>query len=98
MTLLALALLVQVLDGITFLLAYERFGITGELNPVARYMYDLGGIEAVMLPKIVGVTLVALGILWLEDKNEYLAKTGALALLFVGALGWTLNSLSLMVD
>lgn len=97
MTLLVLAIFVQVLDALTFLLAYERFGITGELNPFARWMYEMGGLAGVMAPKIIAVTMVSLIIVAIEPNHKEAAKMGALALLIVGLLGWGLNTLSLLV-
>lgn len=85
------------MDALTFLIAFNHYGITGELNPVAVWLYGMGGLALVLIPKAVGVLLVSAGLIWLRGRNQELAITGALAMALVGFVGWALNSLALLV-
>jgi len=95
--LLAFAVLFQFLDAITFLLAHQRYGITGELNPVSVYLYELGGLALVLAPKAVGVAIVTLALIWLHKRNEGVALTGALAMALAGMAGFLINGVAFML-
>jgi hypothetical protein len=54
-----LALDTQLLDGATWLLAVARAGIGGESNPMAIALNHRGGVELVLVVKIVAAILLA---------------------------------------
>jgi Domain of unknown function (DUF5658) len=54
-----LALDTQLLDGATWLLAVAHAGIGGESNPMAIALYHRGGVELVLIVKIVAAILLA---------------------------------------
>lgn len=95
--LLTAAILLQILDVLSFLLAYQRYGITGELNPIAVYLYSLGGLPMALAPKAAGVVVVTLALIWLHKRNESAAFMGALAMALAGIIGFLLNSVSFIL-
>jgi hypothetical protein len=54
-----LALDAQLLDGMTWLLAVRSAGIGGESNPIAIAAHGAGGLELVLVAKLVGAVLCA---------------------------------------
>ncbi len=60
MTAALLALDTQLLDGATWLLAVARDGIGGESNPMAIALYHRGGVELVLVVKVLAALLLAL--------------------------------------
>ena len=92
-----LAAAVQALDVLTFLLAYGRYGINGELNPFAVWMYELGGLPMIVLSKIVAVGIMVGLLFWIKDKSEIGAVAGAWSVLLAGLLGMVINTAAIMM-
>ncbi len=95
--LIVLAAFVQVLDVLTFLLAYQRFGITGELNPFAVWMYEQGGLTMIVGSKFVAVGIMVALLGWVQRKSELGAVAGAWAMLLAGLAGMIVNTAALMI-
>ena len=55
-----LALDAQLLDGATWILAVRAAGIGGESNPLAIVAHGAGGLELVLVAKLVGALVLAL--------------------------------------
>lgn len=60
MTAALLALDTQLLDGATWLLAVAHVGIGGEGNPMAIALYHRGGIELVLVVKVIAALLLGI--------------------------------------
>lgn len=92
-----LAALIQVLDSLTFLLAYGKYGFNGEISPFAYGMHQIGGLPLIMTVKLVGV-LVAVGVLfWMKRREEEWAFRGAWYVALFGLAGMIINTLAIMV-
>lgn len=94
--LIILAAMVQVLDVLSFVLAYSRHGISdNELLPIPEYLYNQGGLAAILIVKVAMVVLSIAAMLILYhykgDKDHNLAKVGAYSVLYVGLLGFLVN-------
>lgn len=54
-----LILVAHGLDGLTFLLAVQRWGISGESNPVAHLVVGAAGVGGLLLLKAAGASVAA---------------------------------------
>ena len=90
--LIILAGMVQVLDLLSFLLAYGRFGIHGELLPIPAYLYEQGGLPAVIVVKVGMVILAVAAMLILQRQgHDGLTRIGAYSVIYMGLLGTLVN-------
>lgn len=64
-----LALDAQLLDGATWILAVRAAGIGGESNPVAVAAHAGGGLELVLVAKLVGALAAAAAAWWLAGRR-----------------------------
>lgn len=78
-----LALDTQLLDGATWLLAVAHTGIGGESNPMAIALYHRGGVELVLVIKILAAILLAL-LAWRLQARRWAYVPAVLGL--VGAI------------
>lgn len=93
-----LAALVQVLDALTFLLAYDRYGLAGqELTPIPFYLYTVGGIPLVLLVKAGGVVAMSLLLVWIARINKTWALAGSWGVLSAGLAGMLVNTAAVMM-
>ena len=85
----------QLTDALSFTIGVSRFGIGLESNGIAAWLWDLGGLEAVLAAKA-GVLLATIAILvaTAEDFPRLLVWGGAAAT-SIGLLGFATNSISI---
>lgn len=87
----------QLTDALSFTIGVSRFGIGLESNGIAAWLWDLGGLGAVLAAKA-GVLLATIAILvaTAEDFPRLLVWGGAAAT-SIGLLGFATNSLSIAI-
>ena len=78
-----LALDTQLLDGATWLLAVAHGGIAGESNPMAIAIYHRGGVELVLVIKILAAVLLAV-LAWRLQRRPWAYMPAVLGI--VGAI------------
>ena len=89
--------LAQLADALTFTVGVSRFGIGIESNGVASWLYHAGGLDAVLLTKGT-VLLVTIGLLVsTAARFPRLFVWGGAAATSLGILGFTANSLSILL-
>lgn len=86
------AISAQLLDASTFMLAYSRFGMTGELVPFPVAFYEWAGIWGVIGMKLLGIAAMAFIIMWTGRKYPRMAQGMAWAVAIVGAVGAIINT------
>ena len=69
MTAALLAFDTQLLDGATWLLAVAHAGIGGESNPMAVALYHRGGLELVLVIKVLAAVLLSILAWRLEGRR-----------------------------
>ena len=89
--------LAQLTDALTFTVGVSRFGIGLESNGIAAWLFQSGGLEAVLAVKA-GVLLATLAILvaTAQDFPRLLVWGGAAAT-SIGLLGFATNSLTIAI-
>jgi hypothetical protein len=85
----------QLTDAITFTAGVARYGIGIESNGIASALFDLGGLQAVLLAKGAAL-LVTLGLLTATaNRFPRLFVWGSAAATSIGLLGFAANSISM---
>jgi hypothetical protein len=91
--LIVLAGMMQLLDVLSFLLAYNRYGLgDNELLPIPGYLYAHYGLGGILFVKVAlaSMAIVAM-ILLLRNTGENLARVGAYTVLAFGLAGFVIN-------
>lgn len=89
--------LAQLVDAVTFTIGVSRYGIELESNGFAAFLFQVGGLGAVLWAKAI-VLLTVLAVLVLTaDRFPRLLVWGGAAATSIGLLGFATNSLSLVI-
>ncbi len=89
--------LAQLTDALTFTVGVSRFGIGLESNWIAAWLFQSGGLEAVLAVKA-GVLLATLAILVATAQSfPRLLVWGGAAATSIGLLGFATNSLTIAI-
>lgn len=87
-----LAMMAQVLDGLSFILAYSKYGIhNNELLPIPEFFYAHGGLLTVLLVKAAGIIVSSLLLLYIARHNKTWVLAGAISVAYIGLLGVFIN-------
>lgn len=87
-----LAVMTQALDALSFIMAYNRYGLSGnELLPIPEVLYTNGGLATVLLVKVAGIIGMTLLLLYLARHEKLWALAGAYGVIFAGVLGAFIN-------
>jgi len=94
MTLALVVILAHLADLLTFFCASAVLPLADEANPLARFFYDLGGLAGVTGYKVVGVSLIAYGVLVLPSGLAgWLTGVAAVA----GLVGAVINTAAVVL-
>lgn len=93
--------LTHALDAGSFLLAYNKYGISNnELFPFPEAMYRLGGVEGILAMKALGVVAIVFLLIHWKTKNEpwpTVARYSTYTTLLAGLAGLVVNTWSILI-
>lgn len=94
---LALLLVAQLADAISFVIGVPVVGIHGEANGIARLAFDAGGVSGVILLKGAGILATLAILVYSAPRFPRMALAGASTALAFGVLGALLNTVSIAI-
>lgn len=90
-------LLAQLADAVTFAAAVNRLGIEAESNRWAVALFSSGGIDAVLVGKLIAIVVMIGLIAHAASRFPKLLVMGGATATSLGLLGFVTNSLALLL-
>lgn len=88
-------LLAQLADAVSFAVGVQRLGIGVESNPLASALYEMGGLQAVMLAKGMAVMVAVLVLAAVAERFPRVLWMTGVTGTGIGLLGATTNVLTI---
>ena len=79
-------LIPAMLDLVTFYIMIDKHGIATEVNPIASYLYHVGGPEVLGLTKLLTVVLATLAYGYVHQSYRYIIIATAVLVPMLGAV------------